>query len=985
MTSARTRPLPTVTLLAALLLAVGAPALAESYYRIRPDDPRAVELTRESFGAQGDGVADDAPALQQAIDTLQETVKQGVLLIPQGRYRLGRTIHVWSGIRLIGYGATRPVLVLGESTPGFQEGEGKYLVHFVGWRPRAGEPIRDGNPGTFYSAMSNVDVEIQAGNPAAIGVRFHVAQHCYLAHMDFAIGAGRAGIEDVGNMGEDLHFHGGDYGILTKKTAPSWPFVLLDASFEGQRLAAIRTEEAGLTIVRNRFRSVPTAVSINPQRSEELWLEDSRFEDVSGPALVVSDERNPRTQVNLRNVVCERVPLLVRFRDSGKEIAGPGPRYAVKDFSHGLEVAELGALPAIGTTLEAEPLASLPPPVPSDVPPLPAQETWVSLRKLGAVGDGSADDTEVLRRAIAEHRTIFLPAGRYRVSDTITLRPDTVLVGLSPISTVIALDDGTPAFQGPGAAKALLETAVGGTAIVTGIGLDTGGNNSRAVAAKWTAGRGSLLDDVRFHGGHGTYRLDGPADDPRRAWERIYNNNHTADPDPKRRWDSQYCSLWITDGGGGVFKDIWSPSTFAQAGLCITNTSSEGRIYAMSVEHHVRNEVILRNASHWRVYGLQTEEERGESAQALPLAIEASSQLTFANLFSYRVVSSFEPFPYAIAISSSRDVEFRGLHVYSDSKVAFDASLYDRTHGVELRAYELARLLVSGNPKPPLSPALSLILAPGAAVERLAGGFHDITGAAVDAHGDLFFVDGRRQTIYHWSNARRTVEVVRDSPLDAVQLGFDQAGNLLVVSYAGKGSVFAFRPGSSESELLPLAPQPASGRRGRTPLLAVNRWRNDLDFVASATARRPYHYVSPDGTVFIPAGEDFVSGTLYYGVKMADVLRAFRLAPARPGRPFYVCEESGARTYRFTVGNDGTLGEPSLFAEQGGSGTAVDAEGRVYIAGEEVFVYDASGRRLETIAVPERPTAVVFGGEDGRTLFILARRTLYAVRLRSQG
>jgi sugar lactone lactonase YvrE len=970
---------------AVAVLGAAAPSFAQSYYKIRPDDPRAVELTRERFGAQGDGVADDAPALQRAIDTLQETVKQGVLLIPEGRYRLGRTIHVWSGIRLIGYGATRPALVLGEATPGFQEGDGKYLVHFVSWRPRPGEPIRDANPGTFYSAMSNVDIEIRDGNPAAIGVRFHVAQHCYLAHMELRVGSGRAGLEDIGNLAEDLHFRGGEYGILTQKTSPSWPFVLIDSSFEGQRVAAIRTEEAGMTLVRNRFRAVPTVVSINPDRAEELWIEDSRFEEVSGPALVVSKERNPRTQINLQNVVCERVPLLVRFRESGKEIAGAGPLYVVKDLSHGLEVADLGATPVIATTFEAAPLATAPPPVPSDVTPLPAQETWVSLRSLGAAGDGASDDTAVLRGAIAEHRTIFLPAGRYRVSDTITLRPDTVLVGLSPISTVIALDDGTPAFQGPGAPKPLLETAMGGSAIVTGIGLDTGGDNSRAVAAKWTAGPGSLMDDVRFLGGHGTYRIDGSWDDVRRSWERIYNNTHTADPDPKRRWDSQYCSLWITDGGAGVFKDIWSPSTFAQAGVCITNTATEGRIYAMSVEHHVRNEVVLRNAANWRIYGLQTEEERGESAQAQPLAIESSSNLTFANLFAYRVVSSVEPFPYAVGVSSSRDVRFRGLHVYSDSKVAFDASVYDQTQGVELRACELTRLTISGNPPRPRPAIPSSILAPGAPLERLAGGFHDITGAAVDARGDLYFVDTRRQTIYQWSAARRALSIVRDSPLDPAQLGFDEAGNLLVVSYAGKGSVFAFGLGSSESELRRLEPQPAAGRRGRTPLLPVNRWHNDDAFVASATERRPHHYVSPDGRVFIPAGEDFVSGALYYGAKMADVLRAFRLAPARPGRLFYVCEESGSRTYRFTVGSDGTLSEPTLFAEEGGSGTTVDAEGRVYIAAEQVSVYDPSGRRLETIDVPERPTAVVFGGEDGRTLFILTRRSLYAVRTRAQG
>ncbi len=972
----------------ALLAVAATPAFADSYYKLRPDDPSAVELTRERFGAQGDGVADDAPALQQAIDTLQETAKLGVVLIPEGRYRLSRTIHVWSGIRLIGYGRKRPVLVLGESTPGFQEGEGKYLVHFVSWRPRPGEPIRDGNPGTFYSAMSNVDVEIQAGNPAAIGVRFHVAQHCYLAHMDFAIGGGRAGVEDVGNLGEDLHFSGGDYGILTKKTAPSWPFVLLDSSFESQRVAAIRTQEAGLTILRNRFRSVPSAVAIDPERSEELWIEDSRFEEVSGPALVVSDEGNARTQVNVRNVVCDRVPVFARFRDSGKEVAGaggPGGLYVVRDFSHGLTAADLGSATHLATTLEAEPIAIAPPLVASDVASLPPQETWANVRTLGAKGDGSADDTAALRRAIAEHHVVFLPAGRYRVTDTITLQPDSVLVGLSPISTVIAIDDGTPAFQGPGAPKALLETAAGGAAIVSGIGLDTGGDNSRAVAAKWTAGRGSLLDDVRFLGGHGSYRIDGSWDEVRRAWERIYNNTHTADPDPKRRWDSQYCSLWIPAGGGGVFKDLWSPSTFAQAGVCVTDTSTGGRIYALSVEHHVRNEVIVRRASGFRFYGLQTEEERGESAQALPLAIESSRDLLFANYFAYRVVSSTEPFPYAALLTSSRDITFRGLHVYSDSKVAFDASVVDRTHGIELRAYELARLTVSGNPPPVRETVASQALEPRARLERLAGGFHGISGAAVDARGDLFFVDPHRQTIYRWSSAERRLAIVRDSPLDPAQLGFDEAGNLLVVSYAGKGSVFAFRPEASENELPLLAPQPASGKRVRRALLPTNRWRNDSDFVASSTAQRPFQYFSPDGKVVIPAGEDFVNGTLYYGAKMADVLRAFRLAPATPGRPFYVCEESGARTYRFTVGSDGSLGEPQLFVEQGGSGTAVDAEGRVYIAAEDVLVYEPGGRLLETIAVPERPTGLVFGGPDHKTLFILTRRTLYAVRTRTGG
>ena len=41
------------------------------------------------------------------------------------------------------------------------------------------------------------------------------------------------------------------------------------------------------------------------------------------------------------------------------------------------------------------------------VPALPAQETWVNLRDLGAKGDGVTDDTEALRAAIAGRTSMY--------------------------------------------------------------------------------------------------------------------------------------------------------------------------------------------------------------------------------------------------------------------------------------------------------------------------------------------------------------------------------------------------------------------------------------------------------------------------------------------------------------------------------------------------------------------------------------------------
>ncbi len=957
-----------------------------SYYTQRLDDPKAIYLASPAFAVHGDGIADDTGAIQDAINKVQETIHQGVLFVPEGKYRLTKTLNVWTGIRLIGYGANRPVFILGENTPGFQEGEQKYMVHFVSSRPAEGKPIRDANPGTFYSAMSNIDIEIRPGNPAAIGIRFFVAQHSYLAHMDFRIGDGRAGLEDIGNEGDDLRFYGGDYGIITRKPSPGWPYLLIDSHFEGQRVAAIKSQEAGLTLIRDFFEGVPTAVSVNPGRSEELWAKDCRFRDIGGPALIISNERSACTEINMEGAVCERVPVLAHFRESGKDIAGPGPVYLVRSFTHGLHIADIGAQPAVATTQEIVGLNEAPPPVKSDVPDLPDRSDWANVRSLGAKGDGATDDTAVLRDAIAKHRTLYFPSGRYLVTDTITLGKDTVLIGLSPIATVIAIDDGTPAFQGPGAPKALLEAPPGATNIVTGIGLDTGGRNTRAVAAKWMAGKDSLMNDVRFHGGHGTYRLDGSARDIGRSWEKIYNNTHTADPDSTRIWDSQYPSLWITRGGGGTFKDIWTPSTFAQAGLYISDTSTEGRMYAISIEHHVRNEVKLKNVEHWRIYDIQMEEERGESAACLPLHVEGSSDVTIANAYFYRVVSSTEPFPYAVKVEDSRDIRFRNFHCFSNSKVCFDAAILDQTHGAEVRSREFALLNLSGGPPQPQPAREAPSLEAGAKLERLAGGFKSICGAAVDPSGQLFFIDLPWQRIYRWSPASHSLSLVSDAPLAPAQLVFDKAGNLIVVAYGAKGSVYSFRPGASEDTFVFLGSSEAAPRPGLVPFLPVDYWpRETSPFEATGASPRPFHYLSPDGSTFIPVGADFAEGKYFYGVNMAEVLHAFALAPAAPGQPFYVSDDWGLKTYACSVEADGTLSSPRLFAETGGVGSAVDADGKVFIADDQVRVYDRAGVLVDTIDVPKRPTGIVFGGEDRRTLFILARSSLYAVRTKVPG
>ena len=970
----------------------------QSYYPQKLEDASAVYVTLGSGRAAGDGIADDTAALQRAIDKVQETTQQGVVFLPEGRYRLSHTLYVWPGIRIIGYGAKRPVLLLGDHTSGYG-GALAYMVFFTGGRPDAPGTLNrahrsqqrrphhdeifpgtvpatnqviDANPGTFYSAMSNVDFDLGEGNPGAVGIRFHAAQHCFLTHMEFRIHSGLAALNDVGNEGEDLHFIGGQYGIITSKPSPGWQYTLLDSSFDGQSKAAVKEHEAGLTLVRDSFSHLPEAVSIDPGYAEELWIKDSRFEDISGPAITVSNENNARTEIILVNTACRKVPVFAHLRESNKDFAAPRDQYVVKAFSHGLTLGHVGDIGEIRTSFETD-ITAAAAKLPLAIRDLPSHNDWANLRSLGAKGDGVSDDTTAIRRAIAGNKIVFVPAGRYRVTDTILLKPDSVLIGLHPSTTQFFLADNTNGFNGPGGPKPLLETPEGGAAIVSGIGIYTGGTNSRAVGVLWKSGERSLMDDVRFLGGHGTNSADGTRMNP-------YNANHTGDPDPNRRWDGQFPSLWVTDGGGGTFADIWTPSTFADAGLYVSNTSTPGHVYELSSEHHVRMEVKLNHVSNWELVALQTEEEHGEGGGAVPLEIADSSHIVIANFHSYRVVGMLQTFPYGVMVSHSNDIQFRNLHMDSNSKVSFDDAILNRDTGATVRFREFASLTVNTS-LPPNDAGQEAI-----DVHRIATGFHNIAGAAVAPNGDLYFVDAYEQKVYRWSpgneSTQGTLTTICDAPLDIANLAIDASGDLMLVSYSGNGTVYSLKAGDPPTKLTLIPSQSARPLDGLTAVHANDYWALREKLAHPETSTNRFQFISADGKMFLSADEDFSTGALFYGTKMADVLRTFGLQPSSATKPFYVSDEEEQKTYAAHLDASGNLTDVKLFAERGGEGVASDSSGNVYIASGEVFVYKPNGSDAGVIRMPERPINLVVARAGRKEkLYILARTSLYEVDL----
>ena len=86
------------------------------------------------------------------------------------------------------------------------------------------------------------------------------------------------------------------------------------------------------------------------------------------------------------------------------------------------------------------------------------------------------------------------------------------------------------------------------------------------------------------------------------------------------------------------------------------------------------------------------------------------------------------------------------------------------------------------------------------------------------------------------------------------------------------------------------------------------------------------------------------------------------------------------------VGADGKLGKKLFHIDAGSDGMAVDVRGNLYTTHSgKVHIYDADGKHLEQIDVPEGPANVCFGGKDFKTLFITARTSLYSVRVKNAG
>jgi sugar lactone lactonase YvrE len=134
----------------------------------------------------------------------------------------------------------------------------------------------------------------------------------------------------------------------------------------------------------------------------------------------------------------------------------------------------------------------------------------------------------------------------------------------------------------------------------------------------------------------------------------------------------------------------------------------------------------------------------------------------------------------------------------------------------------------------------------------------------------------------------------------------------------------------------------------------------------------------------LPAYRVFQQGPPdYRGLRFSDSLDTYGFTTAKPGQRVYVANSSENKHLQRSRGEGRDGHRPQVFADRGGESVATDAQGRVYVANGQVFVYAPDGKELGRLDIPERPLQLLFGGADGKTLYVLTHHALYAAKLNS--
>ncbi len=271
------------------------------------------------------------------------------------------------------------------------------------------------------------------------------------------------------------------------------------------------------------------------------------------------------------------------------------------------------------------------------------------------------------------------------------------------------------------------------------------------------------------------------------------------------------------------------------------------------------------------------------------------------------------------------------------------------------------------------------LIAEGAALQLVSDQFSFTEGPAAAPNGDVYFTDQPNNRIWRWDARTDQVALYMEPAGRANGLWLDGQGRLL----AAADEKFELWRIGADRQVEVLADS-YNGKKFNGP--------NDI-------------WVHPNGTIYFT--DPYYQRPWWERTEMEQ--EAQQVYMIRPGQKevvlaagelvqpngiigtadglyLYVADIGDKKTYRYTIGADGSLSARKLLIDMGSDGMTLDEQGNLYLTGKGVHIFSPEGTLLAQIEVPENWTAnVTFGGTDGKTLFITAMDSVYTLRMDVRG
>jgi len=290
-----------------------------------------------------------------------------------------------------------------------------------------------------------------------------------------------------------------------------------------------------------------------------------------------------------------------------------------------------------------------------------------------------------------------------------------------------------------------------------------------------------------------------------------------------------------------------------------------------------------------------------------------------------------------------------------------------------MRKYQIQTLL-----KPIQTDSTGGLFASGAKPQLISKQFSFTEGASVDKKGNVFFTDQPNNKIWEYDTDGK-LSVFMDNAGRANGMYFDAKGNLITCADE-HNQLWSISPNKKITVLL----KDYQGHLFNGP--------NDV-------------WVAPNGGLYITdpyyqrdywmrKTSDLDGEKVYYlpknshePVSVANNLKQPNGIVGTPdGKYLYVADLGAGKTYKYTINKDGSLGNKTLFVQQGSDGMTLDELGDLYLTGNGVTIFSPQGKKIGHIKINEEWTAnLCFGGKNKDILFITASAAIYTLQMKVKG